>query len=67
MIRYRTFSDYKWFGWHPRTVLQRWDQVRQKAQDFANDLNEEDLVAITESAFGNSPYGCTVTVWYRQR
>ncbi|KPL21342.1 MAG: hypothetical protein AMJ93_09845 [Anaerolineae bacterium SM23_84] len=67
MIHYRTFSDYKWFGWHPRTVLQRWDRVRQSAQDFANQLNDEDIVAITESAYGNSPYGFAVTVWYRQK
>lgn len=67
MITYRTFSDYKWVGFSPVGILRKWDEVRREAEQFANQLNEEDIVAITESAFGNSPYAITVTVWYKER
>jgi len=67
MIHYRTFSDYKWVALSPRGLLQRWDRVREQARDFAEDLDEGDVLAITESAWGNSPYAFCVTVWYRKR
>jgi hypothetical protein len=67
VITYRTFSDYKFFGWSPAGILRRWEQVRRRAREFVNQLDEQDIVAITESSFGNSPYAITVTVWYRQR
>jgi hypothetical protein len=67
LITYRTFSDFKWIGISPRGLLQRWETVREQARRFvANELGEEDVVAITESAFGNSPYVFTVTVWYKK-
>jgi hypothetical protein len=47
--------------------LRKWDEVRREAEQFANQLNEEDIIAITESAFGNSPYAITITVWYKER
>jgi len=41
--------------------------MRAQARDFiANELNEEDVVAITESAWGNSPFAFTITVWYKK-
>jgi len=68
MITYRTFSDYKWVGWSPRGLLERWDRVRERASNFIqSELNDEEIVAITESAFGNSPYGFSITVWYKQK
>lgn len=68
MLTYRTFSDYKWVAWSPRGLLERWDRVRQSARDFvASELDEQDVVAITESAWGNSPYAFSVTVWYKKR
>ena len=68
MITYRTFSDYKWVAWSPPPLLERWDRVRQQARDFvASELGEGDVVAITESAWGNSPYAFSITVWYRKR
>ena len=67
MITYRAFSDYRWIGFSPRGLLERWEKVRARARDFiANELNEEDVVAITESAWGNSPFAFTVTVWYKK-
>jgi hypothetical protein len=67
MITYRTFSDFKWIGLSPRGLLQRWERVREQARSFvANELSEEDVIAITESAFGNSPYVFAVTVWYKK-
>jgi hypothetical protein len=47
--------------------LRKWEEVRRKAREFANQLDEQDILAITESSFGNSPYAITVTVWYRQK
>jgi hypothetical protein len=68
VITYRTFSDYKWVGFSPRGLLERWDAVRQEALAFvASELSEDDVVAITESAWGNSPYAFSVTVWHRKR
>jgi hypothetical protein len=68
VITYRTFSDYKWVGLSPRGLLERWDTIRQHARDFvANELSEDDVVAITESAWENPPYAFSVTVWYKKR
>jgi hypothetical protein len=67
MIAYKTFSDSKWVGWHPASLLRRWEAVRERAHAFiANELDEADVISISESAFGNSPYAFTVTVWYRK-
>jgi hypothetical protein len=68
VITYRTFSDYRWFGLFPRGLLERWERVREQARSFVqSELNDEDIVAITESAFGNSPYAFSITVWYKQK
>ncbi len=67
MITYRTFSDYKWVGFSPAGILRKWEEVRREAREFANQLNEEDILAITESSFGNSPYAIAITVWYKKR
>lgn len=67
MITYRTFSDYKWVGLSPPGILRRWEEIRRQAREFANQLDEQDILAITESSFGHSPYAITVTVWYRQK
>ena len=67
MITYRTFSDSKWLVWTPSALLRRWEQVRERAREFiTNEPHEEDVIAISESAFGNSPYAFTVTVWYKK-
>jgi len=67
MIAYRTFSDCKWIGFSPVGILRKWETVRQAAGEYANEVGDENVIAITESAFGNSPYAITVTVWYRER
>ena len=67
MIAYKTFSDSKWVVWNPDRILHRWEKVRERARAFiANEIGEEDVISISESAFGNSPYAFTVTVWYRK-
>jgi hypothetical protein len=67
MISYKTFSDYKWVAFSPPALLERWDKVRQQAHTFvARELDESDIIAVTESAWGNSPYAFSVTVWYRK-
>ena len=67
MIAYRTFSDSKWVAWNPDRILSRWERVRERALAFiANEIGEQDVISISESAFGNSPYAFTVTVWYRK-
>lgn len=68
MIARRTFSDAKWIGWHPGDLLSRWEGVREQAERFIREeVADEDIINICESAFGNSPYGFAVTVWYRER
>jgi hypothetical protein len=68
MITYRTFSDHKWLVLTASDVHRKWEKVRQQAQDFVRDLDEEDVVAITESGVGTGgPYVMSVTVWYKAR
>ena len=67
MVAYRTFSDSKWVALSPGSLLGRWERVREQAHRFiAEQLADEDVISVSESAFGNSPYGFTVTVWYRK-
>jgi len=66
MVKHRTFTAHKYVAWRPETILHKWEEARAQAQEFINEhLSGAEIVAITESAFGNSPYGCAVTVWYR--
>jgi len=63
VITCRTFSDSKWLVWTPSALLRRWEQVRERAREFvANELHEEDVIALSESATGNSPYAFAITV-----
>ena len=68
MIAFRTFRDSKWVALQAGTLLDRWELVRERAASFiADELPDEDVISVCESAFGNSPYGFSVTVWYRRR
>jgi hypothetical protein len=67
MIAFKTFSDIKWVAFNPASLMRRWERVRERARAFiADEIREEDVISISESAFGNSPYAFTVTVWYRK-
>ena len=68
MITYRTFS--RSGGVTVRGMTQTQDRARKEAEAFiANELVEDDLLAITESALPSTWSRClvSVTVWYRQR
>jgi hypothetical protein len=67
MIAYRTFCGSKWVAWRPEKLHDAWEYVREEAHKFiASELKEDDVISVCESAFGNSPYGFSVTVWYRR-
>ena len=66
MIAHRTFAGHKWLGACPGDIQRRAEEVRLQAQDFVAEMNENDIVAITESTLGgNGPYIFAVTVWYK--
>jgi hypothetical protein len=68
MIRHRTFTASKWLAWRPQALHDQWAAVRDQAERFiADELDDTEVISVTESAFGNSPYGFSVTVWYRRQ
>ena len=66
MIVHRTFTE-QTTGLTGQAALNKREKLREKAQEFiANELNEEDVVSITETAITVGGL-FSVTVWYRKR
>jgi hypothetical protein len=68
MIVHRTFSRHR--GWTSKGMRAAQEEARAEAESFINrELNEDDVVAITESALPSTCSFClvSVTVWYRKR
>ena len=68
MITFKTFSLHR--GVTPKGMTKAQDEVRGQAKAFISaKLNDDDVVAITESAIPSSWSLClfSVTVWYREK
>ena len=67
MIAYKTFSGHK--GMTARGMREVQDDARAQAKEFiAAELNDGDVISITESALPSTWSRClvSVTVWYKK-
>jgi hypothetical protein len=66
MIAHKTFTEATIGLTGKRTLMNR-EKLREKAEEFINnEINEEDVINITETAITISML-FSVTVWYRKR
>ena len=66
MIVHKTFTEQA-TGLTGQAALDNREKLREKAEEFiANELNEEDIINITETAITTSGL-FSVTIWYRKR
>ena len=66
MIVHKTFTE-ETTGLTGQAALGNREKLRQKAEEFiANELNEEDIINITETAITTGGL-FSVTIWYRKR
>ena len=65
MIVHKTFTE-QTTGLTGQAALGNREKLREKAEEFiANELNEEDIVNITETAIATGGL-FSVTIWYRK-
>jgi len=65
MIGHKTFTE-QTTGLTGQAALGNREKLREKAEEFiANELNEEDIINITETAITTSGL-FSVTIWYRK-
>jgi len=66
MIGHKTFTE-QTTGLTGQAALGNREKLREKAEEFiANQLNEEDIISISETAITTSGL-FSVTIWYRKR
>ncbi len=66
MIVHKTFTE-QTTGVTGQATLGNREKLREKAEEFiANELNEEDIINITETAITTGGL-FSVTIWYRKR
>jgi hypothetical protein len=66
MIVHKTFTEGT-TGLTGQAALGNREKLREKAEEFiANELNEQDIINITETAIATGGL-FSVTVWYRKR
>lgn len=66
MIVHKTFTE-QTTGLTGQAALGNREKLREKAEEFiANELNEEDIINITETAIATGGL-FSVTIWYRKR
>ena len=66
MIVHKTFTE-QTTGLTGQAALGNREKLREKAEEFiANELDEEDVINITETAIATGGL-FSVTIWYRKR
>ena len=66
MIVHKTFTE-QTTGLTGQAALGNREKLREKVEEFiANELNEEDVINITETAIATGGL-FSVTIWYRKR
>ena len=66
MIIHKTFTD-QTTSWTGKDTLNKRENIRKEAEEFiANEINEEDVVNVTETAMTSNGL-FSVTIWYRKR
>jgi hypothetical protein len=64
MIIHKTFTD-QTTSWTGKDALNKREKIRKEAEDFiANEINEQDVVNITETAMTSNGL-FSVTIWHR--
>ena len=65
MIGHKSFSELKILA-TPGGILKGWQKAREEARWFiSSELNDEDVIGITETSVDNPVNLLTVAVWHR--